>query len=196
MVGFTNLSNSDLIPGEIYEAGKTGSFFKDEVISNVFKFNKNLSGIGNQGGIRRAMIENNPSLRNEEAFVMILDTKSNAEWPNKYNPSTKILKYYGDNQDSKKHYLDTNKKVMPLFAKYYRRCYSESKEHIVPFFYFERVNGKDARFIAIAVPFVEGLPIDKALELQQFTKPGEGIYDNFIAYFTVFRSSCTSTMAL
>lgn len=184
MVVFTELRNSNLIPGEIYEAGTTGSFFKDEVISNIFKFN-NLKGIGNQSGIRRTMIENNSSLRNEEAFVIILDTQRDPEWPNIYNRSTKLLEYYGDNQDPKKHYLDTKQKGNEAFEKYYRRCYSKSKEHIAPFFYFERLNGRDARFIGIAIPYVEGMPINKALELHQFTKVGEGNYENYIAHFTV-----------
>lgn len=184
IVSFSELRSSDLIPGEIYEAGKTGSFFKDEVISNIFKFN-NLKGIGNQSGIRRTLIEKNPSLKTEDAFVVLLDTKSNPEWPNEYNRSTKILKYYGDNQDPKKEYLDTKQKGNVAFEKYYHRCYSDSTGHIAPFLYFERINGRDARFIGIAVPYVKELPKDKALELKQFIKPGEGSYDNYVAYFTV-----------
>lgn len=184
MVTFMNLRNSDLIPGEIYEAGSTGGFFADEVISNIFKFN-NLKGIGNQSGIRRTMIENNPSFNNEEAFIVLLDTKSDPEWPNEYNSSTKILKYYGDNQSSEKHYLDTKQRGNLTFEKYFQRTYSNSKEHIAPFFYFERVNGKDARFIGIAVPFVEGFTLNEALKLRDFTKKGDGEYKNYLGHFTV-----------
>lgn len=184
MVEFKNLRNSDLIPGEIFEAGLTGGFFADEVISNIFKFD-NLRGIGNQGGIRRAMIENNPSFINEEAFLIILDTKSDSDWPNKFNSSTKILNYYGDNKDCKKHYLDTKQKGNAAFEKYFHRAYSNTHEHIAPFFYFERINGKDARFIGIAVPFVEKTPLNTALELGKFIKSGEGEYENYVASFTI-----------
>jgi len=188
MVVFKELRDSDLIPGEIYEAGSTGSFFTDEVISNIFKFD-NLKGIGNQSGIRRTMVENNPSLRNEEAFVVLLDTQRDPEWPNTYDRSTKILDYYGDNQDPRKNHLDTKQKGNAVFEKYYRRCYGESEGHIAPFFYFERVNGRDARFIGIAVPFVEGTPLDEALELRRFTKRGGGDYENYVARFTVLEVS-------
>ncbi|MFC6040521.1 HNH endonuclease [Paenisporosarcina macmurdoensis] len=187
MIKFKDLRNSDLIPGEIYEAGHTGGFFAGEVISNIFKFD-NLRGIGNQGGIRRSMIENNPSLSNEEAFVILLDTKGDPDWPNKYNNSTKILKYYGDNKDPKKQYLDTKQRGNEAFEKYYRRAYSKTNENIAPFFYFERINGKDVRFIGIAVPFVEGTTIGEALNLDKFTKKGEGDYENYVARFTILET--------
>lgn len=184
MVTFNNLRKSDLIPGEVYEAGSTGGFFADEVISNIFKFN-NLKGIGNQSGIRRTMIENNSSLSNEEAFIILLDTKSDPEWPNNYNSTTKILKYYGDNQDSKENYLDTKQRGNVAFKKYFQRAYNDSKEHIAPFFYFERINGKDARFIGIAVPFVEERTLDEALELRNFIKKDDSEYKNYVGHFTI-----------
>lgn len=184
MVTFQELRQSNLIPGEIYKAGTTGSFFADEVISNIFKFD-NLKGIGNQSGIRRTMIENNPTMNNEEAFVILLDTKSDPDWPNTYDSSTKILEYYGDNKNPQKHYLDTKQRGNVAFEKYFQRTYSLTSEHIAPFFYFERVNGKDARFIGIAVPFVVGKSLDESLELRNFNKVNEGQYENYVARFTV-----------
>jgi hypothetical protein len=184
MIDFTDLRNSDLIPGEIYKAGISGGFFAGEVISNIFKFN-NLRGIGNQSGIRRTMVENNTSLKNEEAFVILLDTKTDAEWPNTYDHSTKILKYYGDNQNPKKHYLDTKQRGNATLKKYFHRAYASTSDYIAPFFYFERVNGRDARFIGIAVPYVEDTSLDEVLQLQQFTKEIEGVYENYVAQFTI-----------
>lgn len=184
MVVFENLINCDLIPGEVYRAGLTGGFFADEVISNIFKFD-NMRGIGNQGGIRRTMIEKNRTLRGEEAFITLLDTKVDPDWPNEYNSTSKILKYYGDNKDPKKHYLDTKQKGNETFEKYFHRAYSKTHEHIAPFFYFERINGKDARFIGIAVPSVEGKALDETLTLSKFTMNGEGEYENYIGRFTV-----------
>ncbi|MDN7242221.1 hypothetical protein QWY14_10450 [Planococcus sp. N028] len=184
MVVFNKLRYSDLIPGEIYEAGSSGGFFADEVISNIFKLD-NLKGIGNQGGIRRTMIQNTPSLSREEAFVILMDTQSNPEWPNTYEHSSNQLIYYGDNQDSRKHFLDTKQKGNVALEKYFRRSYTSSTDHIAPFFYFERVNGRDARFIGIAVPFVQDLPVEEALILRQFTKADEGKYENYVARFTI-----------
>lgn len=185
MVVFSKLRDSDLIPGEIYEASSSGSFLAGEVISNLFKFD-NLRGIGNQGGIRRTMVQNNPSMIGEEAFVILLDTKSNSEWPNIYDHSNNLLVYYGDNQNPQKHYSETKQKGNTCLEKYYRRSYSNANEHIAPFFYFERVNESHARFIGIAVPFVQGMPLDEALDLKKFTKEGQGIYENYVAHFTVF----------
>lgn len=184
MVAFKNLRNSDLTPGEIYEAGSTGVFLADEVISNIFKFDK-LRGIGNQGGIRRAMIENNPSLSNEEAFVILLDTKGDPEWPNKFNSTTKILEYYGDNKEPKKDFLDTKQRGNAAFKKYYNRAYNDMKEHIAPFFYFERVNGQSARFVGIAVPFVDGKALEEVLRLDNFTIKEKGEYQNYVGLFTI-----------
>lgn len=189
MVEFNNLRDADLIPGEIYKAGSSGSFFADEVISNIFKFD-DLRGIGNQGGIRRTMIEKNLSFKNEEAFVILLDTKRDPNWPNSFNSSTRILKYYGDNKDSKKHYLNTKQKGNEAFEKYYHRTYSKTDENLIaPFFYFERVNGKDAKFIGIAVPYVRGLPLNEALQLNKFTNEREDIYKNYIGQFTILETT-------
>jgi Restriction endonuclease AspBHI N-terminal/HNH endonuclease len=184
LVEFKDLRYADLMPGEIYKAGSTGNFFANEVISNLFKFD-NLRGIGNQSGIRRSMIEKTSTLENEEAFTVLLDTKSDAQWPNEYNKLTNILKYYGDNQDPKKHYLDTKQRGNVALQKYFHRAYGDTRDYMAPFFYFERVSGQDARFIGIAVPYVNGRSLGDVLQLKQFTKPNEGKYENYVAEFTV-----------
>ena len=183
MIAFSDLKNSDLLPGEIYQAGSSNNYFTDEVISNIFKFD-NLKGIGNQAGIRRTKIEKNKQLRDEDAFVVILNTHQDPEWPNEYNKSTGILKYFGDNQDPSKDYLDTKQRGNLAFKKYFYRSYNSNELYIAPFFYFERVNSKDVRYIGIAVPYVQDLDHDSALKLKKFTKNGEEYY-NYEALFSI-----------
>lgn len=183
MIAFSELKNSDLLPGEVYQAGSSNNHFTDEVISNIFKFD-NFKGIGNQGGIRRTMIERNKQFKDEEAFVVLLNTHQDPEWPNKYDSTTGLLTYFGDNQDPAKEYLDTKQRGNLTFKKYFHRSYNSKKDYIAPFFYFERVNSKDVRYIGIAVPYVEGEAHDSALKLKGFTKNGEQ-YSNYIALFSI-----------
>ena len=187
MIAFSELKNSDLLPGEIYQAGSSNNYFTDEVISNIFKFD-NLKGIGNQGGIRRTRVENNKQLKDEEAFVILLNTHQDPQWPNKYDRASGILTYFGDNQDPAKEYLDTKQRGNLAFKKYFQRSYNSKKEYIAPFFYFERVNSKDVRYIGIAVPYVQNLNQESALKLEPFSKNGEQYY-NYEASFSILEVS-------
>ncbi|MGD6777022.1 HNH endonuclease [Sutcliffiella horikoshii] len=184
-ITYEHLDSCDLVPGYIYKAGKTKIYLKDEVLSKLFSF-KNLKGIGNQSGIRRTMIQNNSSYTNEEAFAVLINTKKDLDWPNFFDNSTHILTYYGDNKDPEKNYLDTKQKGNLTFEKYFQRSYGvTSSEYIAPFFYFERTNGSDMRFIGLAIPFVESKTFNEVLTLKEFTHTNGKTYENYLARFTV-----------
>lgn len=89
----------DLVPGKIYPAGTdSSSHFANEPLSRPFRFGEGLRGLGNQGGIRRAMVEGKATLGREEAFTILLDTGKQAEWQNHHDLASGVLVYYGDNQ--------------------------------------------------------------------------------------------------
>ncbi|PER24599.1 hypothetical protein CN490_22590 [Bacillus cereus] len=184
-ITFENLATCDLIPGYIYKAGNTKNYFKDEVISHIFVF-ENLKGIGNQSGIRRTMIQNNPAYKNEEAFTVLIDSKKDLDWPNSFDSKSSVLTYYGDNKDPEKEYLDTKQKGNLAFEKYFKRTYCDTHSvYIAPFFYFERINGSDMRYIGLAIPFVENKTLDNVLDLKEFTLNDGRKYENYVAKFTI-----------
>lgn len=189
MILFSDLKYSDLIPGEIYQAGDSNNYLANEPLSKIFQFDNNLKGLGNQGGIRRSLIQSNSKLKNEEAFIVLLNKTTDVDWQNHYNPSTNILTYYGDNKNPNKHFLDTKQKGNENLKKYFSRAYSKnSSNHIAPFFYFEKEKeNNNLKYIGLAIPYVENLEFNDALALKTFTS-SDGAYQNFQATFTIVES--------
>lgn len=182
----SRVTPQDLIPGKIYPAGTDSpSHFATEPLKNLFRFGDGLKGLGNQGGIRRAMVERNPSLVNEEAFIVLLDTGKQAEWKNHYDEATNILVYYGDNQMPEKDFRDTKQRGNETFLKHFGRAYEARQRHHTPFFYFERV-GRDVRYVGLALPHVDGMTLDEVLYRKTFHHKESGAsYENLVARFTV-----------
>ena len=96
---FDDLGKSNLIPGCIYEGGDTKTPLKDDPLSKLFKIDGYKKGIGNIGGFRKASKEENGKIINENiAFVVMVDSGKQEEWPNEMDENTGIFKYYGDNR--------------------------------------------------------------------------------------------------
>ena len=176
----------DLIPGKVYPAGtESSSHFANEPLSRLFRFGEGLRGLGNQGGIRRAMVEGKAALGREEAFTILLDTGKQAEWQNHHDPASGVLVYYGDNQTPGKDFRDTKQRGNETFLKYFGRAYAAEKSHHAPFFYFERV-GNGVRYVGLALPYVDGMTHDEVLYRKTFHHQDAGAtYENLIARFTV-----------
>ncbi|WP_393964442.1 HNH endonuclease [Exiguobacterium sp. S22-S28] len=175
----------DLIPGKVYPAGTESSHFANEPLSRLFRFGEGLRGLGNQGGIRRAMVEGKAALGREEAFTILLDTGKQAEWQNHHDPASGILVYYGDNQTPGKDFRDTKQRGNETFLKHFGRSYEPEQDHHAPFFYFERV-GRDVRYVGLALPHVDGMTLDEALYRKTFHHKESGAtYENLVARFTI-----------
>jgi len=177
----------DLIPGKIYPAGTdSSSHFANEPLSRLFRFGEGLRGLGNQGGIRRSMIEGQSPRIREEAFTVILDTGKQTEWKNEYDPVSGVLVYYGDNQTPGKDFRDTKQRGNETFLKYFDNAYDTAENHHAPFFYFERVGAKDVRYVGLALPYVIGMTREEVLRRQKFYHHGDGsTYENLVARFTI-----------
>ncbi|MDX8289118.1 HNH endonuclease [Metabacillus indicus] len=184
-ISFERLSISDLVPGYIYKSGDSKKYFNNEVVSKIFQF-PDVKGIGNQSGIRRTMIEKNTEYKNEEAFIVLINTKKDSDWRNSYDTDTRTLTYYGDNKNPDKDYLNTKQKGNYVLEKYFQRTYSDIPNvHIAPFFYFERENGLDIRYIGLAIPFVENKKLDDVLKIKDFPAHNKRKFKNLEAKFTI-----------
>nr|WP_269089668.1 HNH endonuclease [Exiguobacterium sp. SH4S7] len=176
---------ADLVPGTNYLKGSDRNYTRSEPVRRIFKF-PGLRGVGNMGGIRRAMQQNliNPSSQ-EEAFVVLLDTGKHENWQNVYDSASGILTYYGDNESSR-HYLSTNNKGNVALEKFFPRAYSEPEAHLAPFFYFEKQMDGSVKYVGIAIPYVPGVAEVDALSLRSFRNPKTGLpFENLVGHFTV-----------
>lgn len=188
----SRVTPQNLTPGKIYPAGTdSSSHFANEPLSRLFRFGDGLRGLGNQGGIRRSMVEERDGASREEAFTVILDTGKQSEWRNEYDPNSGILVYYGDNQTPGKDFRDTKQRGNETFLKYFDRAYAIEESHHAPFFYFERV-GRDVRYVGLAFPHVDDMTLDEALYRKTFHHKASGAtYENLVARFTVLPIAAT-----
>lgn len=185
---FKDLGQANIIQGAVYEGGNNKNPMKDDPLSKIFIIEGCEKGIGNQGGFRKTSKEKDGKKVNGTiAFVVIVDSGKQAEWPNKMDEESGIFTYYGDNRIPGNHIFKTknlgNKFLYEIFSKSYAG--PEERATIPPIFIFKATgNGCDKRFVGLAVPGVRGKSMKEALERRVF-KTDEGEFENYVANFTV-----------
>ncbi len=189
---FEELSSSQLIQGAVYKGGNNKNPMKDDPLSKIFKMEGFQKGIGNQGGFRKTSKEqNNKVKKGTIAFVVMVDSKKQSEWPNEFNEITGTFTYYGDNRTVGNDIFKTknlgNEFLYDIFKKSYANL--EEKASIPPIFLFSSTgNGSDKNFIGIAVPDINGNSLESSLERKTFDTQ-EASFENFIAHFTILNTS-------
>lgn len=185
---FEELGKSNLIQGAVYEGGRNKNPMKDDPLSKIFIIEGCQKGIGNQGGFRKTSKEKNgKKINGTIAFVVMVDSTKQAEWPNKMDEEAGIFTYYGDNRTVGNDIFKTknlgNKFLYEIFTKSYAG--PDERAAIPPIFIFKATgNGCDKRFIGLAVPGVRGKSMEEALERRVFKVDG-GEFENYVANFTV-----------
>lgn len=185
---FEDLGKSNLIQGAIYEGGSNKNPIQDDPLSKIFIIEGCQKGIGNQGGFRKTSKEKAcKKVNGTIAFVVMVDSGKQAEWPNKMDEEAGIFTYYGDNRTAGNDIFKTknlgNKFLYEIFSKSYAG--SDERATIPPIFIFKATgNGCDKRFIGLAVPGVRGKSMEESLERRLF-KVDEGEFENYVANFTV-----------
>lgn len=185
---FEDLGRADLIQGAVYEGGNNNNPMKDDPLSKIFRIEGYEKGIGNQGGFRKTSKEKDGKKVNGTiAFVVMVDSGKQAEWPNKMDEDSGIFTYYGDNRTAGNDIFKTknlgNKFLYEIFSKSYAG--PDERATIPPIFIFKSTGkGCDKRFIGLAVPGVRGKSIEESLERRVF-KGDEGEFENYVANFTV-----------
>lgn len=185
---FEDLGTSNLIQGAIYEGGSNKNPMQDDPLSKIFIIEGCQKGIGNQGGFRKTSKEKAcKKVNGTIAFVVMVDSGKQAEWPNKMDEEAGIFTYYGDNRTAGNDIFKTknlgNKFLYEIFSKSYAG--PDERATIPPIFIFKATgNGCDKRFIGLAVPGVRGKSMEESLERRLF-KVDEGEFENYVANFTV-----------
>lgn len=185
---FEELGKSNLVQGAVYDGGSNRNPMKDDPLSKIFIIEGCEKGIGNQGGFRKTSKEKDGKKVNGTiAFVVMVDSGKQAEWPNKMDEEAGIFTYYGDNRTAGNDIFKTknlgNKFLYEIFSKSYSG--PDERAMIPPIFIFKATgNGCDKRFIGLAVPGVRGKSMEESLERRVF-KGDKGEFENYVANFTV-----------
>ncbi|OHW61264.1 hypothetical protein EUAN_23880 [Andreesenia angusta] len=189
---FEELYSASLIQGAVYEGGKNKSPTKDDPLSKIFRIEGCRRGIGNQGGFRKALKEREGKpVSGKVAFVVIVDSGKQEEWPNSFDEDSGIFTYYGDNRIPNNDIFKTKNLGNKFLYEIFRKSYGtpDERAEIPPIFIFKSTgNGCDKRFIGLAVPGVTGKSFEECLERRAF-ETDEGNFENFVAQFTVMDTS-------
>ena len=178
---FHELRECPLVVDAIYEGGVTKNI-ASEVISKILSANgddgKPVS-VGNAGGFRfRGRL---PS----PLVVALVSDASEAAWPDKIDPFTGQLTYFGDNRGSGELHgtpRGGNRILAEAFSTF--DTSSAARETLPIFLYFSKWKGFSQQFRGLVVPGGVGLSSDDHLTAIWRTKDGHR-FQNYRAVFTV-----------
>lgn len=159
------LSGTDLIPNATYH-GKRPIRHGNRPLDALFKGivdengNNEQKGLETSGGIRTRYIGNKGSDR-PLGFMVIRNDLTKSIYPNKYDETTNILTYYGDNNKVDQDPLEKQRKGTRNLKWQFDYAYNKNncdKKRYCPILYFESLepNKAEQKFIGIAYPFVAG----------------------------------------
>lgn len=173
-VPFEQLSSSDLWVDCVYKGGPIINMSAEPI-------SKLVPGCSNSGGFRKVLSRDRKRL----AYVVLFSTMNEIEWPDYLDRETGILRYYGDNRKPGSGILDTAKKGNSLLVDVYNKLNTGKFADIPPFLVFQKgTQGKDVKFLGLAVPGTPSLSPDRELTAFWRTK-GENRFQNYEAYFSV-----------
>ncbi|MED4061108.1 HNH endonuclease [Priestia megaterium] len=184
---YEELSSAPLIINSIYEGGRKKNPVADDPLTKLFKVNGFIKSVGNRGGFRKSRKEKNGKVTNKIAYSVIFSSRRVKEWPNKYDESTGLFIYYGDNREPGNNYLSTKQKGNVWLKDIFEKAYGSPKARktIPPMFVFESTGvGVNVEFLGVAVPGIKGKTMEQALELKTYGE-SQNQFQNYKAHLTV-----------
>jgi hypothetical protein len=172
--------NYSLIIDAVYCADKVqAKTLKGEVMSK-------LLGVGNAGGFRICGSVTQPK------FVMIFTSGEDIYWRDQIDNSLGIFLYYGDNKTPGRKLTDTKPHGNQMLETIFGDAFSEKLEvrkKIPPVFIFKKEEGRDVKFLGLAVPGIQRKDKKEWLTaVWGITKSGDR-FQNYRALFTVLDTS-------
>ena len=164
------LSVSDLFVDAIYLGGKQKNLGA-EVLSKLFS-------VGNAGGFRVVVRSGTV------AYAVLYSSGGDIDWPDNLDRETGIYTYYGDNKTPGRDLHDTKKGGNSYLRNWFDYLHMGERERIPPLFLFEKVSGRDMRYLGLAVPGSESLEQTDDLVALWKTKDSQR-FQNYRAKFTV-----------
>ena len=177
-VKFSDLAEADLYVDCIYEGGNAGNM-SSEVLSKLFP------KCGNASGFRKVMREDNS---NKLAYVILVTTMSELEWPDYLDVETGVFRYYGDNRKPGNDILNTKQGGNKLLEMTFNMLNSDKYDEIPPFFIFRKAsntgNNRNMQFLGLAAPGNPHISPDK--DLVSFWRTiNDKRFQNYESYFTI-----------
>lgn len=175
--------NYDLYVDAIYEADPQKSNFSAEVLSK-------LLGVKNQGGFRYIGKTEAPKL------VILFTSGEDVYWRDELDGSLGVLLYYGDNKvpgtDLHKTNLHGNEILRYTFA-LAASSDVEVRKQLPVILVFKKANGRDVKFLGLAVPGIKGKPQKDWLTAVWGSNKNGDRFQNYKSYFTILDTGSGSS---
>jgi hypothetical protein len=173
VVRFADLEGSDLVVDEVYAGGVKGNASDDPIAK--------LVPVGNQGGFRRA------TLAGRTTLAVLYTSGAEADWPDRLDRQFGELTYYGDKRRPGGELHATRKGGNALLRDSFEWAGESAgaREQVPPFLAFEKTGrGRDVKFLGLAVPGSQRLPLDESLVAVWRHRTGQR-FQNYRSSFTV-----------
>ncbi len=176
-IAFEDLGSADLPAGAICIGGTAGNY-ADEAIHHV-------APVGIQGGIRYK--GTSPAFQ----LVVLYSTLQDDDWPDRIDPETGTLTYYGDNRTAGNDLLDTAPGGNSMLRELFSRGFGSPSDRAAtpPFLVFSKpvdqsLGGWSREFRGVAVPGADGVATEDWLVAKWFDRP-QGRFENYVLTMTI-----------
>jgi hypothetical protein len=173
IIDFDQLQTSDLVVDAFYRGGPQKNVGADPLCRLV-------PGCGNLGGFRPV------GRRGNYRTFVLFSTGEEPDWPDHLDRSTGTFTYYGDNRTAGSPLAATpgNRILMDVFGALHGS--PPSRAAISPFLLFEKVTGRDVRFLGLAAPGADDVAsVDQLVGIWRNGPAGR--FENYRAVFTILR---------
>jgi len=182
-IAYSDLKTADLFIDAIYEGGalKNSGGGSNPANDPVHR----LLPVRNRGGIR----ETKRTTIGRPLVVLYL-SHAQVDWPDRLDPATGDLIYFGDNRSPGHQLLE--KQGNTVLNESYGLMFDGERSKVPAFLVFEKVGAsRDTRFVGLAAPGSPRLTPGEELVGRWYLHP-EGRFQNFEAHFTILKVESVS----
>jgi len=170
-VDFKELEKSDLVIDEIY-CGGTVPNMSSEVLNKLML-------CSNSGGFRQ--VKNKDG---QYAYCVLYTTGEDLDWKDYLDSELGRFVYYGDNKKEGHSIHNTSRKGNEILRSCFEKLEDNDRENIIPFFIFQKVKGRDVRFLGLAVPGDDRLTKEEQL-ISVWSQKNGCRYQNYKSVFSI-----------
>lgn len=175
VIAFQDLGDADLYVGAVYLGG-TKKTIADEPLAKLLP-------VGNQGGFRPAGSVKEGRVH----FAVLFTSGKEREWPDRLDPETGVLTYFGDNRKPGRGLHDTTRNGNLLLRSSFAAARGDAcnRKTVPPFLLFQKVGtGRDVRFAGLVAPRVSSGDQDADLAVVRPVAKGVEV-ENYRAQFSL-----------
>ena len=159
---------------------------ESDEFNNMFRQFPDGKGIQNSGGFRYKSKTNQKKSITNAAFVLLVTSFAEPEWPDHFDRINGLFTYYGDNREPGNTINETHIGGNILLAETFNRLHSGNREMVSPFLCFEAVkdNKSYMKFLGLAAPGASSLASVEDLTAVWRVQSGQR-FQNYKAIFTI-----------